>query len=78
VGTNHARAVGVQATAALTDDPTMRNLLLGLSIGIASLLVGGTAVALIGIAVLAPLAAGLLALRRRPSRRTWLSRASQR
>ena len=47
----------------------MRNLLLGLSIGIASLLVGGTAVALIGIAVLAPLVAGLLALRRRPARR---------
>ena len=47
----------------------MRNLLLGLSIGIASLLVGGTAVALVGIAVLAPLVAGLLALRRRPTRR---------
>jgi hypothetical protein len=43
----------------------MRNLLLGLSIGITSLLVGGTTVAVVGIAVLAPLAAGLLAFRRR-------------
>jgi uncharacterized protein (DUF58 family) len=76
VGTNHARAVGAQATAALTDDPAMRNLLLGLSIGIASLLVGGTAVALLGIVVLAPLAAALLALRHRPSHRARLSRAA--
>lgn len=43
----------------------MRKLLLGLSIGIASLLVGGTAVALFGIAVLAPLAAVLFARQRR-------------
>ncbi len=76
MGTNHARAVGAQARAPLTDDPAMRNLLLGLSIGIASLLIGGTAVALFGIAVLAPLAAALLALRRRPSNRARLSRAA--
>lgn len=43
----------------------MRKLLLGLGIGITSLLVGGTTVALVGIAVVAPLAAGLFALRRR-------------
>ncbi len=43
----------------------MRRLVLGLAIGLASLLVGGTTVALLGIAVLAPLAAALLALRRR-------------
>jgi hypothetical protein len=54
----------------------MRNLLLGLAIGIASLLVGGTTVALFGIVVLAPLAAALLALRRRPSRRAGLSSAA--
>ena len=42
---------------------TMRKLLLGLSIGLASLLVGGTTVALFGIAVLAPLAAALFAAR---------------
>ena len=41
----------------------MRKLLLGLSIGIAALLVGGTTVALVGIAVVAPVAALLLALR---------------
>ena len=76
MATNHARPVGVQAAATPTDDPAMRNLLLGLSIGIASLLVGGTAVALFGIAVLAPLAAALLALRRRPSHRARLSRAA--
>jgi hypothetical protein len=49
----------------------VRNLLLGLSIGIGSLLVGGTAVAVVGIAVIAPLVAALLALHRRappPSR----------
>lgn len=40
--------------------------MLGLAIGIASLLVGGTAVALVGIALIAPLVAALLALRRRP------------
>ncbi len=45
----------------------MRNLLLGLAIGIASLLVGGTTVALFGIVVLAPLVAALLALRKRAS-----------
>jgi hypothetical protein len=45
----------------------MRNLLLGLSIGIAALLVGGTAVALVGIALVAPLVAALLALRRGPA-----------
>ncbi len=67
MGTNHARAVGAQATAGQTDDPDMRNLLLGLAIGIASLLVGGTTVALFGIVVLAPLAAALLALRKRAS-----------
>ena len=54
----------------------MRNLLLGLSIGIASLLVGGTAVALFGIAVLAPLAAALLALGRRSSHRARPARAA--
>ena len=48
----------------------MRKLLLGLSIGIASLLVGGTTVALFGIAVIAPLAGALLALRRRPTPRS--------
>ncbi len=41
--------------------------MLGLAIGIACLLVGGTAVALIGIALVAPVIAGLLALRRRPT-----------
>jgi hypothetical protein len=55
----------VAATPA--DDSAMRNLPLGLSIGIASLLIGGTAVALVGIALVAPLVAGLLALRRRPT-----------
>jgi hypothetical protein len=58
--------------------PAMRNLLLGLSIGLASLLVGGTAVALVGIAVVAPLVAGLLTLRRRPARRRRLPRAAVR
>ncbi len=62
---NHAWAVGGQVTATPADDSVMRNLLLGLSIGIASLLVGGTAVALVGIALVAPLVAALLALRRR-------------
>ena len=62
---NHAWAVGGQVTSIPADDSVMRNLLLGLSIGIASLLVGGTAVALVGIALLAPLVAALLALRRR-------------
>jgi len=41
----------------------MRKLLLGLSIGIGSLFVGGTTVALVATAVLAPLAASLLSLR---------------
>jgi hypothetical protein len=54
----------------------MRNLVLVLSIGLASLLVGGTTVALFGIAVLAPLAAALLALRRRPSHRAGATRAA--
>jgi hypothetical protein len=43
----------------------MRKLLLGLSIGIASLLLGGTTVALFGIAVLAPLTAAVFSLHRR-------------
>ena len=42
----------------------MRNLLLGLSIGIGSLLVGGAAVAVVGIALIAPLVAALLTAHR--------------
>ena len=45
----------------------MRKLLLGLSIGFASLLLGGTTVALVGIAVLAPLTAAAFSLHRRAS-----------
>jgi hypothetical protein len=41
----------------------MRKLLLGLAIGIGSLLVGGSTVALIAIAVLVPLAGSLHSLR---------------
>ena len=63
---NHEHAVGVHVGATPADDSDMRNLMLGLAIGIASLLVGGTAVALVGIALIAPLVAALLAFRRRP------------
>ncbi len=44
----------------------MRNLVLGLSIGLACLLVGGTAFALLGVIVVAPAVAALLPARRLP------------
>lgn len=55
----------------------MRNLLLGLTIGIAFLLVGGAAVAVVGIGLAAPLVAGLLTLRRRPAERPHLPAGSK-